>query len=355
MKVQILAADKGGCGFYRCVEPARVARDLDVDVEVIYGLDVEARESISTKMVEVTEVHSDADLLVVQRPLSNALTSMIEQAQRQGIATIVEIDDDFDNTSKRNIAYKYMHEGDHSGAHWVRKATSLADLVTVSTPALEKYAPHGRSEVLRNCVPQSLVDCFPVYERRDPEALLSVGWTGTTQTHPNDLQVTKGSINDVLTEYNAGFNVVGDGKNVQKFLRLDSTIPFDYTGWTELDMYYSDLVLYLDIGIVPLELSNFNQAKSTLKGLEMAALGIPFVASPTREYLRLEAYGVGKTAKAPGDWRRHLGRWLRDPERSVKDAKKYRGIIEENFTYELNAQSWINAWQRAIDYRKTQL
>ena len=60
----------------------------------------------------------------------------------------------------------------------------------------------------------------------------------------------------------------------------------EQTGMIEQELFHAQ-VAQLDTGIVPLQRSRFNEAKSNLKGLEYAALGVPFVASPTAEYERL--------------------------------------------------------------------
>src|SRR4029453_9029462 len=179
-------------------------------------------------------------------------------------------------------------------------ACSLADHVTVSTPQLTKYARHGRYSILRNCVPDSIFGFAP--ESRN-FAQPRIGWTGSVQTHPDDLQQTKGAVSDVLKANGLNFTVIGDGKFVATHLQLDKGTNVLATGWIPLDHYYGALANHMDVGIGPLEISTFNEAKSALKGIEYAALGIPFVASPTREYLRMEAHGIGKIAKTPGRWR----------------------------------------------------
>jgi glycosyltransferase involved in cell wall biosynthesis len=301
-------------------------------------------------MCTVQEVKTDADLIVFQRPLDNSMTAVLKQAQRQGIATIVELDDDFSSVHKDNVAHDAINGRKALGNHWLTEAASLADHVTVSTPQLTKYARHGRFSILRNCVPQSI---FETPIDKSEQQWPRIGWTGTVQTHPNDLQETKKAVGTVLRDNGLPFNVVGDGKSVATLLSLDKGTDVFATGWVDLGLYYQYIARYLDIGIVPLELSPFNQAKSTLKGLEYAALGIPFVASPTREYERLEAYGIGKTAKTPGEWRKHLQRMIDRPAETERIAKEARDRIEAEFTYKVNAPQWIEAWEKAIDYRKT--
>jgi len=349
MKVLMLAADSGGCGFYRMRAPAEEAKRLGVDVSVEDGIDATAYKD-ADDLYTVSEVKTDADLIVFQRPLDNAMTAVIRQAKKQGIATIVELDDDFDSVHRKNVAHDIIKGNKAMGNHWLTQATEIADMVTVSTPQLLKYARHGRSAVLRNCVPDSI---FDIVVHKSDQTWPRIGWTGTVQTHPNDLQETKGALGPLLKANGLPFNVIGDGEMVKTFLGLDKDTPVFATGWMDLDVYYTGIASFLDIGIVPLEISPFNQAKSALKGLEYAALGIPFVASPTREYERMEAYGIGKTAKTPGEWRKHLQRMIDRPSETERIAKESRDRIKAEHTYSVNAPQWIEAWEKAIHYRKT--
>lgn len=349
MKVLALAADDGGCGFYRMREPARVAADMGVDITVSSDIAAHAFVDKETNMTTVTEIYTDADLIIIQRPLDNSMSAVLEQAKKQGIATIVELDDDFEMVHTGNYAHQFIEGKEHSGPQWIRKACEIADHISISTPALEKYGI-GKSTVLRNCVPESIFDLTPAYEVTN--GLLRVGWTGTTQVHPNDLQVTRGALKDFLKDNHLRFNVVGDGLYVQDFLQLDKDTPFGFTGWKPLEEYYKTVRDTMDIGIVPLEMSPFNQAKSALKGLEMAALGIPFVASPTKEYERFELYGVGKTASGPTEWRKHLQKWIDKPQTRESDARKYREIVYNENTIERNASEWVETWERVVANRK---
>jgi hypothetical protein len=348
MKVLALAADEGGCGFYRMRAPAAELAKLGVDVTVADGVDAEAIRH-PDGMVDVKEIRTDADLIVVQRPLDNSVNSLVKQAKRQGIAVVVEIDDDFSMVHSSNVAHGMMY-GKTSGHQWVQDSCEVADHVTVSTPQLTKYARHGRHSILRNCVPDSIFEV----PRQESEILWPrIGWTGSVQTHPTDLLVTKGSIAEVLGKNDLPFMVVGDGENVQRHLGMTKDQPVFNTGWVPLEDFYIHVASFIDVGIVPLEISPFNQAKSALKGLEYAALGIPFVASPTREYIRMEAHGIGKTAKTPGEWKKHLQRMIDRPAETERIANEARDRIKAEHTYSVNAPQWLEAWEKAIDYRKT--
>lgn len=352
MKVLALATATGACEDYRINYPAEEVAKLGIDITVSHdgGIDVEAIQDSVTGLVEVKEIHTDADILVIQRPVDNSYTSLIKQARRQGIATIVEFDDDLSTVHRDNIAFESMSKQVATGSQWAESASAAADWVSVSTPQLAKYARHGRYSVLRNCVPDSI---FETDKFTPAVSTPYIGWTGSVQTHPNDLQQTRGGVARVLSGTDRPFTVVGDGLYVATNLRLDKGTEVFSTGWVPTEDYYQAIASHINIGIVPLELSPFNQAKSALKGLEFASLGVPFVASPTREYERLAAYGIGKIAKSPGDWDRHLRRIIDRSSEAERLAEEARGKIKEQFTYSVTAPQWIEAWEQAIHYRKT--
>lgn len=356
MKVLLLAADQGGCAKYRVREPHRVTKDL-VDVEVSNALEVDAIQDTRTGLTTVREVKTDADLIVFQRPLDNAMSSALIQAKKQGIAVAVEMDDDLAATHPQNMAYGYFHGHLTTGIQWLWRATQNADFVIASTPALlDRYAPNGNGVVVRNCIPESIFDITPRYERTDETSM--IGWTGSVASHPTDLLATKGAVAEAVTSRiksgrQLAMSVVGELDRVYDHLQMPSSVPSYSPGWLSLDDYYEGIASSMDVGIVPLELNIFNKSKSFLKGLEMGALGIPFVASDTYEYKIFESYGIGQTAANPSDWRRKLGRLIDNRAKTVSLAKDYRDKIREEHTYEKNADQWLKAWESAIRARKS--
>lgn len=350
MKVLILRADKGGCAFYRTEEPARVVQEQfpDMDIRVDTGADVEASQDTRTKLITVHEVKEDIDLLIVQRPLRQNLGALLEQARKQGIATIVELDDDFAAIHPDNLAHREVQPEVRrlENKEWLAKAAAGADLLTCTTPAIGKY--NDSHEILPNYVPESIFNLPVEHSWATP----TVGWTGTLQTHPTDLQVTNGQVGKVVSDASAPFFVVGERRGVAEALKLRGNTSISDTGWIPLEIYYATMGANIDLGIVPLERSDFNNAKSCLKGLEFAALGIPFVASATYDYLRLAEAGVGKIAHDHNGFRYALRGWLNNPESAAADGAAYRDIVRDQFTYEKHAADWVKAWERAIDIRK---
>ena len=354
MKVVSLRADNSGGAHYRIKEPARAvsAAYPEIKVSIENGLDVTAKQNPQTKMTIVNTIETDADLIVMQRPLAQYFTSAIEAAHRQGIAVVVELDDDFENVNSSNTVWPNLqpHLHPESNWRWVHEACKLADWVTVSTPALKRYAPHGRVSVVPNYIPRQAVSVYPIVARTGPAR---IGWSGTVQTHPDDLQVTVPAVNQALRDTGSEFVVVGDQVGVRERLQLARSIPLrNPSKWVPTDEYMQALYGSMDVGIVPLELTPFNEAKSALKGLEYAASGIPFIASPTGEYSKLAESGIGEIASSPSQWRRALTQLINNEEQRVKLGRVYRERLIERHILEDHVSEWVDAWDQAISFRK---
>lgn len=350
MRVAVYPADQGGCGHYRLIWPARALAGQGADVWLRDGEaydDIQAVFHVDdTGHRELLHVDAgDADVVVIQRPLRRELADSIPILQQGGVRVVVDIDDDFSCIHPNNVSWRGCHPAYNPQRNWqhLARACRDADLVTVSTPALaDRYAGHGRVAVIPNCVPARYLEIVP-----EPDDGLFVGWSGSIDTHPEDLQQTRGGVSNVIHKTIAELAVVGTGKGVQAALGLVE--PPRASGWLEIDDYPA-AVAQLDVGIVPLAPSRFNQAKSWLKGLEMAAVGVPFVASPVVEYERLAKHGAGRLAVRGRDWEREVTRLIVDEGARVELSGRGREVAAR-WTIEGNTDRWWDAWQSVKDRR----
>lgn len=316
MRVHVVPADHGGCGFYRLRLPASVTSlATTVSTELVVGRDLAGR---------VRDVRVDADVVVLQRPAHQWQLDAIRVMQAQGVRVVLDMDDDFTCLHPSNPAKQA------GTAEMMAKACQLADLVTVSTPALaRRYGSHGRVVVLPNCVPGWYLDVDAAKDR-------GVGWSGSVHTHPDDLEVTRGAVGRTVSD----FHVIGTGEGVKRGLGLRDEPSM--TGWVPLEAYPRE-VARLTVGLVPLVDTQFNRAKSALKMAEYASLGVVPVVSPTPDNLRLHADGVGLVAKRPRDWQRHLRTLLHDDGLRADMAARGRELMAAH-TVEANIWRWEQAW-----------
>lgn len=279
------------------------------------------------------------DVVVLQRPLQRLLADAIPKLKRWGVKVVVEVDDDFQSIHPQNVAYSPTHPAtspDRNRDHLMR-ACQMADRVTVTTPDLLQRYGFGKGVVIPNYVPQWYTTIAKV--KHDP---VRIGWSGNIDTHPWDLQ-EMGSTLPLALRRGYQLFVVGSGKGVARRAGLGKA-EFMTCGWVPIDEY-PVMMAEIDIGVVPLQLQAFNHAKSWLKGLEFAAVGVPFVASPTRPYVELmQRYGIGTVAERPKDWLRMIQRMAPDREELGEQCRNL--VIDKGLTIESRWSLWADAWTK---------
>lgn len=335
MKVIVYPSDNGGCGHYRMRWPAEALANQGYDVEVATRMPRVVKQG--EKVIDVLPIYADA--IVLQRPCLQQIIEAIQLIQKQGVKVIIDMDDDLGNIHPKNKAYA-PYNTPHMHHTFANQACELADIVTVSTPALaERYAPHGRFAVLPNCVPESFLK---ININRDP-GFVTVGWAGQTMTHPEDLQITHGAINEALANQRARFFAMGDQKTLDN-LGIRYKYPHNWMGPVPLQQY-PWAVAQFDIGIVPLEKSLFNQTKSWLKALEYSALNIAPVVSPTPDNMRMVDAGAALVAHNPREWSTIVRDLIVD-EVTRKDLAARARAFAAGWTIEARAEQWATAWSR---------
>lgn len=345
MKVLLHPADQGGCGHYRMVCPGRVVESQGVEVEITPDI---PREQGVNNPLDVRPGPTDADVIVFQRPCKGWVADFIPMYQARGHAVVVDVDDDFSCLHPNHPGRLRLNPSLNSEINWhhLQRACRAADLVTVTSPSIaERYGAHGRVAILPNCVPAELLDMPRTSDGH------TLGWGGQFAFHLGDMAATRGGVAEALRRNpNWRFLVVGEREDGQQQLALDE--PPDETGFLGLDGWY-DALGKLDVGIVPLGSTRFNEGKSYLKGIEYAARGIPFVASELPEYQYLAENGIGMLAQERGrSWRAALCDLIRDESLRAEMVQSGRERVEEAHTYEGEAWRWAEAWTQALENRR---
>lgn len=348
MKAVVFPANERAGGFYRILEPARCLVEQNLaTIEV----DVAAKQ-IGTHLL------GGYDVAVFQHPMTRMAVDWIQRYNRAGIATVVELDDDFWSIDKRSVAFKGSHEtfSPHNNRQFLKQCLRTATLITVSTPALREQVHRVTGQrgkpvvVLRNCVPKWYLDVEA--DPGDGEEFVDgrkiVGWAGNPDWHAGDLAVCGDGVRRATRDNGAVFVCLGS-PNSGRELGFDDGESL-YSPLVELSIYPAAVANYA-VGLAPLRECAFNESKSYLKGLEYAALGIPFVASPVAEYRYLAHAGVGDIANHKHDWYRCVNRLLSDAEyaqQRTSEGKRYAAL----HTYERNSSQWLDAWQWARDVKE---
>ena len=352
MKVAVVPADKGGCGYYRLIWPAQAVSLVRPEWEVaVYepstvkaGFEQGTDRFIGVQGLEVP------DILVMQRTGSMGQFHVARWAREQGAAVVIDFDDAMWCIDRDNYAWSSWNGGGDGKQHWrtCDAAAGEADLVTVTTESLSRHygKKHARTEIIPNYIPQAALE-LPHAERDDDE--FYAGWSGFTKTHPGDCAVSAPAAQAVKV---AGGKIcaITDPEGVAREwnVHVDKEIGPQRFG----PSYYTALT-NLDLMLVGLTDSPFNRSKSTLKVIEAAAAGAAAIApdNPPHRLLQREGFPV-TLASTPGEWAEAGKRFAAD-QSYAQDMRFQAAAAVLDYTIEGNAEQWATAWERA--WRRRQL
>lgn len=328
----------GGSGW------ARLAQYLPLltDIQFITGTLIFDPKHGSFQIRAGDEAVHDIDMVWMQRLMHAGASTNMKIARSAGQVIINDLDDWYWGLSASNNAFLNTHPK-HSpdiNINHYRAILAQSDLVTVSTPYLADRIKSWVTRCPITVVP-NYVDTkrFPRYEHTETDVPL-VGWAGSTAHRSNDLETVAGVIKPMVNAGNIRFHHTGAHpamKSVASLVGLRddqvATLPL-----SDHETYPSNLKF--DVGVVPLNNIPFNRAKSDIKGLEYSACGIPFVAQNLDAYINLRnSLGIGRIAKRPTDWIRHLNA-LRSPSvrreegEACYEAVQHRDIHHGVQTYQ---------------------
>jgi glycosyltransferase involved in cell wall biosynthesis len=191
-------------------------------------------------------------------------------------------------------------------------------------------------KICPNRVPRWLLE----HQRPKREAV-TIGWAGSA-SHAMDWDDAAPQVGRFLARNpHVQAHVIG---KPYPSMRIWPAKQLRNTGWLDsVDDYYR--AIDLDIALAPLKPHVFNQAKSSVRCLEMAALGIPVVASAAGPYEAFVQHGVtGLLVRRDHEWGQHLRTLTSDEAMRAELGRNARQLAAEH-TVEGNLGAWLDAWQ----------
>lgn len=339
----------GGSAWYRLLQPAHHS-----GVEHVTGQLGQRNGILVVYALDTDVCHEDCDIVVLQRCIWPGLPEAIATARSNGQVVLNDMDDWLDNLPPSNKAFASMT--DHKDTKLIyRKVLSNSDGIICSTPFLaDWYGRYAPTALWRNSID---FDSFPVRREHMPEDP-SIGWFGSLRFRDLDVEQLAGIMSPFVQRHGLQFVHVGHEapkeapkRDILKPMVRDRESSVSYRSLAErmrmpdhlidkqppIPFILSSVKLHdaYDIGVIPLAPTNFNDAKSCLKGIEHIASGIPYVASPSAEYRWLAEHGIGRVARKPKDWQRHLSELLDVDQRREDIAEmlpRLRDLVDINTT-----------------------
>lgn len=326
-----------GCTWYRMVLPSRQLVSLGWDTAV--GLPRHHPEE------GFGVAHEDGaffgwDVNVFKLMMFDATVSIFETMQKSGQKIVVDVDDFHFGIHEENIAESQTnpHSNPKHNRMFYEMGIRQADVVTVSTQFLANfYEKRCRNvRVVRNAV-----DIERFVKQDQPEKPI-FGWVGGTLWRSGDIEMLSAWMPDFVRDYGIRVHHSGHIPNDPRHFSVRAGLSRVSTAPMKSVIDYPTLLNHFHVGLVPLSSNTFNEAKSNLKGLEYAAAGIPFIATPTEEYRLLHEAGVGRLAVTPDEWRDHATALL-DPEVRKNEVDKNWEIVNKDFNMITKGQEWASA------------
>lgn len=326
-----------GCTWYRCILPSREVQKYGWDTGV--GMPA-ANEEMGIGIAHEDGMLGNWDLTVFKLLMHERVRDFMTLMQQNGQTVAVDVDDFHQGLHEENIAASLTdplrnHEVNRA---WYEQIIRRADFVTVSTEFLaDHYSARCRDvRLVRNGID---VDRWG---QQDVSGEPVVGWVGATPWRSGDLETLRDWLPGLVRDTGVRVHHSGHIPNMPKPFAERAGLETVSTANMQLLADYPSLFGHFNIGLVPLTPSDFNEAKSNIKGLEYAVSGIPFVAYPTLEYRLLAESGVGRLAATPDEWRDHVLE-LMDPDVRVAEGQKNREIVMRDWGMEARGREWDTA------------
>lgn len=332
--------DSFSCGMHRVVWPADV---VDPEGKRIKHIAPNESEGVVTartmggRVVGLTNIPSDMTAILIQRPTNISLGQCIPLLRREGIRVIIDVDDDLELLSARHPSWVLLQSMPGHSSKVLRQACKHADVVVCSTPQIQERLAPTNGVVVRNRLPAHHFTQVPDAEFMEANPYTydpHIAWPVAIGTHPDDGQEVHNSLRRlnypvrVVGPYNSrGKSVLGVEPN------FDGEVPFDQ---------WMSRVATIHTGIAPLNSTQFSEAKSALKPLELAAAKVPFVRSRTPEF---ELLGAGLPAQGKKEWYHRLKDLMEDESlRDDETGRNYEIAMANRYDSAEIAAEWEHAW-----------
>lgn len=334
--VHFWAADKAGCGFYRCEEPGRVLRMLGYQVVV------------DTLRTPAWQQHAVVGQRVCDtRPTVGWQQLAADRDKRRVPAQLVyDVDDDLFAVDERSPAHGFFARPDIR-ANIVRNA-QVADVVTCATSVIadrmRAETGHRDIRVIGNGLPAALSGWTRPAHRGplgDMPAV-TLGWTGSALSAP-DLAVAAPAIRRIL-DRNPRWRLHTIGAPVGAVEAVGLAHPqVDVTEWIPGTLEFLARVDF-DVWVAPWRDTPFNRAKWPTKIMESRMLGIPLVVTPVGAYADRGNHDAGVfTAREAHEWQHHL--WRLGSDRA---ARAVAGDAARSNAYRWFTERVGLDWMRAL-------
>jgi O-antigen biosynthesis protein len=318
-KILIHPSDAEGCGFYRILQPAKAlyeSHPLHIINSFVYA---------SPQQI----IENDIKHVIVQRHSEPKMVERLAEYKSLGLTLVHDLDDLLWQVPPTNPYHRYFKGENKKALH---SALQMVDHVSVSTQPLAvevRKFTRQPSIILPNYVSRSHYQ--PPKERQQEK--LRVGWAGSP-THVGDLGLIRTLVTSTLNEYQWVF---------MGYCPEEWKSQIEFHNYVDIKCYMDKLKeLNLDAVVIPLENNLFNEAKSYIKLLEFASIGVPCITTDIYPYKDNPNPIFPNNNKAWRKYNQVLDSWKDEQERMKAATLAYNWA--QKYILENNTDKIRKAW-----------
>ncbi|MGK2956559.1 MAG: glycosyltransferase family 4 protein [Solirubrobacterales bacterium] len=220
---------------------------------------------------------------------------------------------------------------------YYRERVRLAARVVTGTESVAKFARANDAEVTEVAYPVE-GERYRVREHQERKPV-TIGWTGALAEEY--LPTALPALLEVCRTSGARIQVIGGSRRP----RLDGADPYlDWKPWHPEQKF--EALADVDIGVLPLEDSDWHRGKEPFKLKEYMASGIPVVASPVGHVPRVLTDGrEGYLAATSEEWTARLLELVADAGLRAKLGAAGRELVLDRFSFERQMGSLVEVFR----------
>jgi len=305
-------------------------------------------------------LQSHSAVILYRTPLFYSVSEILREARRLGLSITWEVDDYIFEKSilKNTLSLQDLNRptfrGILKGARLYKNALLEADTAIASTEALAdamRFTSGKPVCVIHNGIDAETLQLATAVEAQKSQSKTTkgennaciIGYGSGTNTHNIDFLEAAEGLQQLLEERPyLVFRIIGELQIPATYQHLSRQIERIPT------RTYADYLAVLSechISLAPLAEGVFNDCKSNIKWLEAAALGIPSVCSPRKEFNDAIINGsTGFLCQNSMEWKNALTTLVDDPELRQRIGAKAREAAMAQYGIVNLAKQEVKLW-----------
>ncbi|MBV8573496.1 MAG: glycosyltransferase, partial [Acetobacteraceae bacterium] len=290
------------------------------------------------------------DIIATHRhavPDTRAADALASHCESHGITLLYDLDDDLIDVPRDHPDARLLRARAGPVERMIRRASAIS----VSTPALQERLSPLRKDAL--VVPNGLDERLwmePSPPRPAPAGPVRILFMGTA-THDTDLALIGPALARVCAEFGdrVRVDVIGVTSRGQLPKGVDRvSVPSSANASYPAFVNWITRQKRWDIGLAPLADTAFNRAKSAIKVLDYAALGLPSLASDLAPYRGSIAEGNGGllVPNSTDAWYAAISGLIRNPVLRLSLTEGAQAGYVRSHTLAAQAEQRRKLWQK---------